>query len=65
MKSQHCKACGAPIIFLPTKLGKQNPVNAESVQPGDTTFDHTRHRSHFIDCPKAKEFRRDLKQVFK
>jgi len=40
-----CRECGAPIIFLPTKNGKQMPVNLSL-------------NSHFSDCPAAAKFRK-------
>jgi hypothetical protein len=62
-----CKACQKEIVFLRTEKGKQIPVNADTVDVVekngipwcvDEYFDHTRHVSHFSDCPKAAEFRR-------
>jgi len=53
-----CRACGALIIFLRTKAGKQAPVDAHSVEPTDVEFDPKKHATHFASCPKADEFRR-------
>lgn len=55
---QHCRACQAPIAFLKTRTGKSIPINADTVRPDDTDFDHTRHKSHFADCPQAAQFRK-------
>jgi len=55
---QHCRACQAAIVFLKTKTGKSIPINADTVRVGDTDFDHTRHKSHFADCPQASQFRK-------
>jgi len=58
-KTVKCRACGADIIFLPTRNAKTNPTDAETVEPGDTLFDFNKHRSHFYTCPKASEFRKN------
>lgn len=57
-RTHRCKACQQPVIFLKTKAGKNMPVDAASVPPGDSEFDHTRHKSHFATCPAAARFRR-------
>ena len=61
---QKCRACDKAIVFLRSatpnkKTGKRGlvPVNAETVQHDDYTYDSTRHVSHFSDCPEAKRFR--------
>jgi hypothetical protein len=59
----HCKKCNAEIVWLKTKTGKAMPVNAASVTEEDmeivpVLFDHTRHISHFSDCPFAAQFRK-------
>jgi hypothetical protein len=50
--------CRARIVWLNTGSGKLMPVDADSVEPGDTTFDATRHESHFASCPAAGRFRK-------
>lgn len=61
-KTSTCRACGAPIIFLPTRKGKMNPVNAATVKPGDDLFNSEKHVSHFTTCPKASQFKRQARQ---
>ena len=58
-----CRGCGAPIIFLPTRKGKMNPCDAETVEPGDLLFDIGKHRSHFFTCPKASQFKNGYKET--
>ena len=53
-----CRACGRSMIYLPTAKGKSMPVNAETVEAGDTIYTHGRHVSHFSDCPAAAKFRK-------
>lgn len=59
-RARKCAAedCGAMIIFLPTAAGKVMPCNAETVEPGDTTWTHGKHVSHFSTCPGHARFRR-------
>jgi hypothetical protein len=52
-KPVKCSSCSALIYFLTTTKRKAMPVDAETVTPGETEFDHTRHRSHFVTCPRA------------
>lgn len=63
----HCKECNKSIAYLITKKGKRMPVIWESLSEdeqnqirngNDALYEHGRHKSHFIDCPKAKEFRK-------
>lgn len=56
----NCRACGRPMIWLRTKAGKSAPCNAETVGPDDAEFDHTKHISHFSDCPEAARFRHKI-----
>jgi len=63
MNIVHCSKCNAEIVWLKTKTGKAMPVNAVSVKEEDVKivpglFDHTRHISHFSDCPFAAQFRK-------
>ena len=56
----NCRSCGAEIIWLKTKAGKNMPVDLP--HPGaieaDTVFDSDRHISHFARCPNADEHRK-------
>lgn len=67
----NCKSCGKEIVFIKTKLGKQMPVNVESLSliekqayvSGEDLnlkffFEPSRHMSHFADCPQANKFRK-------
>ncbi len=64
MNSKPCKACGHPIVFLPAKSGKLLPINAETVQEGDTEYQGKdadgkgKHIAHFATCPEADKFRK-------
>ena len=54
-----CRACFREIVFLKTVKGKWMPVNAETAQPEETIYSKEKgHISHFVDCPKAKEFKK-------
>lgn len=53
-----CKSCRARIIWLKTEAGKNMPTDADSVEPGDETFDSDRHVSHFATCPNSVQHRR-------
>lgn len=53
-----CRGCGAEIVWLKTEAGRNMPVDAETVEPGDEQFDHARHVSHFAACSKADQFRK-------
>lgn len=55
-----CSSCRARIIWLLTKNLKPMPVDADSVGPADTEFDHTRHMSHFATCPNAFKHRKKM-----
>lgn len=66
-KPKPCRSCGKEIVFLSTNSGKKIPVNWESLhddekkfvtEAGPVEFDRTRHKTHFADCPAAKEFRK-------
>jgi hypothetical protein len=50
--------CGADIVFLVTKGGKNIPVNADTVWAEDDQFVYGRHVAHFTSCPGAEGFRR-------
>ena len=53
-----CRSCRARIIWLRTSAGKNMPVDADSVEPGDDEFDADKHVSHFSICPDANQHRR-------
>lgn len=55
--SDHCRGCGAQIVWLKTAAGRSMPVDAVSVEVGDREFDYARHMSHFATCPEAAAFR--------
>jgi hypothetical protein len=41
-----------------TASGKTMPVNADTVEAGDTEFEYGKHVSHFSTCPSADRHRR-------
>ena len=53
-----CRACGAPIRWLLTPLGRLMPSDAAAVGADETHFDHTRHTSHFASCRQADMWRK-------
>lgn len=53
-----CRSCGEDIVFLQTVNGKRIPVNADTVNPGDTVFEYGRHVSHFTTCDQPDRFRK-------
>lgn len=57
MNSSNCKSCGQQIVWFKTKKGKNIPVNAETVEPGDDELDLPRHIAHFTTCPNADAHR--------
>lgn len=56
--STPCRACGKRITFLTTAKGKPIPVDAETVEPGDTTYTSSRHVAHFATCTHPERFRK-------
>lgn len=58
-KVAYCSGCDAPIIWFKTAAGKNMPVDAGSVTPGDTEYEHGKHKPHWASCPKAGSFRRN------
>ncbi len=61
VKVEHCRSCGAPIVWVKTKLGKHMPVEAEpSVEFAQMIieYDPTKHVSHFATCPNAAKHRK-------
>lgn len=53
-----CRSCKARIVWLRTQDGKNMPVDAETVEEGDTSWDNTKHTSHFATCPNADKHRK-------
>lgn len=53
-----CRSCGQYVVFLPTKSGKNMPVDVDTVDEADTEFDHKRHVSHFATCNDPARFRK-------
>lgn len=53
-----CRAdsCRKPIIWLKTASGKNMPVDADTVEPGDELYDPARHVSHFKTCSAPNRF---------
>lgn len=72
MNVSRCRACNAEILFLPTKRGKINPINLDSLPipegaipaeyiaalPATTLFDYNTHVSHFLTCPETSKFKK-------
>lgn len=55
-----CRSCQAEIVWLPTTKDKKAPVNAETVEVGDTLFDPKKHMNHFATCPHAKQWKKKI-----
>ncbi|MBX9670486.1 MAG: hypothetical protein K2X93_22990 [Candidatus Obscuribacterales bacterium] len=56
-----CRSCNERIVWMKTSTGKNMPVDAETLEPGDdekTIFDTKRHTSHFSTCPNAAQHRK-------
>jgi hypothetical protein len=53
-----CRSCGEDIVFLRTASGKMMPVNADTVEAGDTDYEHGRHVSHFSTCTHSDRWRK-------
>jgi hypothetical protein len=58
MRTDFCRSCSAPILWLRTKNNKTMPVNAESTWPGDLEYDPERHTSHFSTCPQSAAWKK-------
>lgn len=62
MNISACRACGAQIVFMPRERRDGttgvHPVDASTVEPGDSRYDRERHVSHFDTCPDASRFRK-------
>lgn len=57
-RTTSCTSCHAPIVFFTTVKGNQMPVDAGTVDPGDTVLDLSRHQSHFASCPNSAKHRK-------
>lgn len=55
---KRCKSCNAPIIWMMTSNLKNIPVDADTVEAGETTLDLSKHKSHFSTCPNADKHRK-------
>ena len=55
-----CRACGKRIVFLVTVKGREIPVDAETVEPGDRQFTSSRHVAHFATCTHPERFRKRM-----
>jgi hypothetical protein len=53
-----CMKCRAPIVMLTTRKNKRMPVDAATVDDGDTHYIHGKHVSHFATCKFADFFRK-------
>lgn len=53
-----CRSCGARIVWFKTDAGKNMPVDADTVEAGDTELDLPRHVSHFSTCPDGNRWRK-------
>jgi hypothetical protein len=54
-----CRACYARIIFLQSPSSdKKVPVDADTVEAEDETYEHGRHVSHFGTCTDPTRFRK-------
>jgi hypothetical protein len=53
-----CRSCHGKIIWFKTAAGRNMPVDADTVEPGDEDLDLARHQSHFASCPNADRHRR-------
>ena len=60
-KISKCRSCHAYIVWMKTEAGKNMPVDADSVDEGDTLFNPKEHVSHFSTCPNASQHRKPRK----
>ena len=53
-----CKGCGAEIVWIKTKAGKNMPCDEKKItivtDSGETITGHT---PHWASCPKFKDFK--------
>ena len=59
-----CRSCGAEIMWMKTRLGKNMPTNLEckdlerrAPKYSEDVFDPNVHESHFATCPNADRHR--------
>ena len=58
---RNCRSCRAEIIWFRTSAGRQMPIDAETVAPGEYELELAPkggHVSHFATCPNANQHRR-------
>jgi len=60
-RTEPCRACQAPIVFLPTAKKTTMPCDAASVADEDHLYIHGKHRPHWATCSEAARFRRRRK----
>ena len=53
-----CQSCRARIVFFRTVTGRQMPVDADSVRPGDSVFNVKHMVSHFATCTNPAAHRK-------
>lgn len=52
-----CRSCKKEIEWMKTRIGRNCPVDAETVKGGDTIFNPLAgHVSHFKTCPHANDW---------
>lgn len=53
-----CRSCGAEIVWMKTKNGRNIPVDPETATKGNKEFEPASgHISHFATCPFADDHR--------
>lgn len=45
-----CPKCHKTVVWMPTKGGKEVPVEPYSLSPGDTVYSHYKHNCHWDFC---------------
>ena len=55
-----CLSCGAAIVWMMTVNNRRMPVNAETVESGETIYMHGKHVSHFATCPQSDQWRKKV-----
>jgi hypothetical protein len=55
-----CSSCHAKIVWFKTALGRNMPVDADTVEASDNVneLDLSRHQSHFASCPNSDKHRK-------
>ena len=58
-----CRGCGAEIVWARTDRGRDIPLDAKPEKRFELSHGHATlmdtYVSHFVTCPKAKEFRHE------